>query len=73
MDNAATVCACGASYSSPHGEEDAVKFVQWHVDEIHGDSYPDGIDIEGAREFIVTVAMDEKTGEIVGTTVEKNL
>lgn len=45
-------CDCGSHYSTPHGEEDATKFVQWHVMQVHPDSYPDGISADDARKMV---------------------
>lgn len=36
-------CPCGFSFSTPHGEDDAVAVVQLHVQRIHKKDYPNGI------------------------------
>lgn len=45
-------CACGSEYSTPHGEDDAVAFVQWHVQQVHPDDYPNGISAADARSLV---------------------
>ncbi len=47
-------CACGSAYSTPHGEEDAVAFVQWHVRQIHPDDYPEGVSAEDAKAMVIS-------------------
>ncbi len=46
-------CPCGSLYSTPHGEDDAVAFVQWHVRQVHPDDYPKGISAEDARAMVL--------------------
>jgi hypothetical protein len=36
-------CPCGFSFTTPHGEEDAVAIVQLHVSRVHRKDYPNGI------------------------------
>lgn len=36
-------CPCGFSFSTPHGEDDAVAVVQLHVQRIHKKDYPQGL------------------------------
>ncbi len=36
-------CPCGFSFSTPHGEDDAVAVVQLHVQRVHKKDYPQGV------------------------------
>jgi hypothetical protein len=36
-------CPCGFSFITPHGEDDAVAMMQYHVTLIHKKEYPKGI------------------------------
>jgi len=36
-------CPCGFSFTTPHGEDDAVAIVQYHVERIHKKDYPKGV------------------------------
>ncbi len=36
-------CPWGFSFTTPHGEDDAVAVVQSHVNRIHSKDYPNGI------------------------------
>jgi hypothetical protein len=36
-------CPCGFSFITPHGEDDAVAVIQYHVKRIHGKDYPNGL------------------------------
>jgi hypothetical protein len=36
-------CPCGFTFVTPHGEDDAVAVVQYHIDRIHKKDYPKGI------------------------------
>jgi len=38
-----TECPCGFSFSTPHGEDDAVAMVQYHVERIHKKDFPKGV------------------------------
>ena len=46
------ICPCGFSYITPHGEDDAVAVMQYHVKRIHSDEYPNGQTREEALEHI---------------------
>jgi len=35
-------CPCGFSFTTPHGEDDAVAMLQYHVERIHKKDYPQG-------------------------------
>jgi hypothetical protein len=35
-------CPCGFSFTTPHGEDDAVAMLQYHVERIHKKEYPQG-------------------------------
>ena len=34
------VCRCGFSFVTPHGEDDAVAVMQYHVKRVHKKEYP---------------------------------
>jgi len=36
-------CPCGFSFTTPHGEDDAVAVLQYHVELIHKKDYPQGV------------------------------
>jgi hypothetical protein len=36
-------CPCGFSFITPHGEDDAVAVMQYHVKLIHNKDYPNGL------------------------------
>jgi hypothetical protein len=36
-------CPCGFTFSTPHGEDDAVAVLQLHVERIHKKDYPKGL------------------------------
>jgi hypothetical protein len=36
-------CPCGFSFITPHGEDDAVNVIQYHVKLIHNKEYPNGL------------------------------
>lgn len=45
-------CPCGFTYTTPHGEDDAVTIMQNHVKRIHPDDYPNGLTRKQAMEHI---------------------
>lgn len=45
-------CPCGFSFVTPHGEDDAVKVMQYHIQLIHKEDYPKGITKAEAMEHI---------------------
>jgi len=49
------VCPCGFSFITPHGEDDAVKVMQYHVKLVHKKEYPDGLTRTQALEDIKEV------------------
>ena len=36
-------CPCGFSFVTPHGEDDAVKVLQYHIQLIHKKDFPKGV------------------------------
>jgi len=36
-------CPCGFTFSTPHGEDDAVAVIQLHVQRVHKKDYPKGL------------------------------
>jgi hypothetical protein len=49
------VCPCGFTFTTPHGEDDAVAVMQYHVKLIHPKDYPKGLTKEEAMEHIKEV------------------
>ena len=45
-------CPCGFSFTTPHGEEDAIAIVQLHVSRVHKKDYPNGISRKEAVEHL---------------------
>jgi hypothetical protein len=45
-------CPCGFSFITPHGEDDAVNVMQYHVKQIHKKEYPNGLTRAQALEDI---------------------
>jgi hypothetical protein len=45
-------CPCGFSFITPHGEDDAVAVIQYHVKLIHKKDYPNGLTRAQALEDI---------------------
>jgi len=45
-------CPCGFSFTTPHGEDDAVAVVQLHVQRIHKKDFPQGVSREEALKSI---------------------
>ena len=48
-------CPCGFTFTTPHGEDDAVAIMQYHVKRIHEKDFPNGFTREQAREDIKEV------------------
>ena len=48
-------CPCGFTFSTPHGEDDAVAVVQQHVERTHKKDYPKGISRAEALKEITEV------------------
>ena len=48
-------CPCGFEFKTPHGEDDAVATVQYHVARIHAKDYPVGISRQEALKDIKKV------------------
>ena len=48
-------CPCGFSFVTPHGEDDAVAVMQYHVQLIHKKEYPKGATKAEALEHIKEV------------------
>ena len=46
---------CGFSFSTPHGEDDAVAVAQYHVSRIHKKEYPNGVSRAEALKMIKNV------------------
>lgn len=46
------VCPCGFTFTTPHGEDEAVEVIQNHVKRIHSKDYPNGLTREEAMEDI---------------------
>jgi len=46
------VCPCGFRFTTPHGEDDAVAVMQYHVNRIHKEEYPNGQTRAEAMEHI---------------------
>ena len=46
------ICPCGFSFITPHGEDDAVAVMQYHVNLIHKKDYPNGQPKAEAMEHI---------------------
>lgn len=46
------ICPCGFSFITPHGEDDAVKVMQYHVKLVHPKDYPNGLSRADALEHI---------------------
>jgi len=36
------ICPCGFSFTTPHGEDDAVAVMRYHVKLLHEKEYPNG-------------------------------
>ena len=49
------ICPCGFSFITPHGEDDAVAVMQYHVNLIHKKDYPNGQPRAEAMEHIKEV------------------
>jgi hypothetical protein len=45
-------CPCGFSFMTPHGEDDAVALMQYHIERIHKKDYPKGITKSQAMEHV---------------------
>ena len=45
-------CPCGFSFTTPHGEEDAMAIVQLHVSRVHKKDYPNGISRKEAAKLL---------------------
>ena len=45
-------CPCGFSFITPHGQDDAVTVMQFHVQQIHKKDYPKGATAAQAMEHI---------------------
>jgi hypothetical protein len=45
-------CPCGFNFITPHGEDDAVAVIQYHVQRIHKKEYPNGLTRAQALEDI---------------------
>jgi hypothetical protein len=45
-------CPCGFTFTTPHGEDDAVTIMQNHAKRIHPQDYPNGLSREKAMENI---------------------
>jgi hypothetical protein len=43
VDKLDATCPCGFTFSTPHGEDDAVAVLQNHINRIHKKDYPNGI------------------------------
>jgi len=48
-------CPCGFSFTTPHGEDDAVAMMQYHIQRIHKKDYPNGATKTQAMEHIKEV------------------
>jgi hypothetical protein len=51
----AGTCPCGFTFTTPHGEDDAVALMQYHVKCIHENDFPNGFTREQAMEDIKEV------------------
>jgi hypothetical protein len=49
------ICPCGFTFTTPHGEDDAVAVMQYHVERIHKKEYPNGQTRSEAMEHIKKV------------------
>jgi len=49
------ICPCGFSFTTPHGEDDAVKVMQYHAELVHKKEYPNGATKEEAMKYIKEV------------------
>jgi hypothetical protein len=49
------ICPCGFSFTTPHGEDDAVAVMQYHVKLVHKKEYPNGQTRAEAMEHIKEV------------------
>ena len=49
------ICPCGFSFITPHGEDDAVKVMQYHAELVHKEDYPNGATKEQAIKYIKEV------------------
>ena len=49
------ICPCGFSFITPHGEDDAVSVMQYHVKLVHEKEYPNGQTRAEALEHIKKV------------------
>lgn len=45
-------CPCGFSFTTPHGQDDAVAIVQLHVSRVHAKDYPKGISKQEAVKLV---------------------
>ena len=36
-------CPCGFTFTTPHGQDDAVAVAQLHIDRVHKSDYPQGL------------------------------
>ncbi len=41
-------CPCGFTFTTPHGQEDAIAIIQLHVNRVHHTDYPHGLTKEEA-------------------------
>ena len=48
-------CMCGFSFSTPHGEDEAVAIAQYHVSRVHKKEYPNGVSRAEALKMIKNV------------------
>ncbi len=48
-------CPCGFNFATPHGEDDAVSMMQYHVMKIHKSEFPNGLTREEALKDIKEV------------------
>ena len=49
------ICPCGFNFTTPHGEDDAVAVMQYHVKLIHEKEFPNGLTRAEAMEDIKEV------------------
>jgi hypothetical protein len=45
-------CPCGFNFTTPHGQDDAVAVMQYHIERIHKKDYPKGASREEALKHI---------------------
>ena len=48
-------CPCGFTFTTPHGEDDAVAVMQYHVKLVHKKEYPNGLTRSQALEDLKEV------------------